>query len=43
MRETVSLSYWLFGLKLPAVEFAGSWIELGLGAKMRNSRRSHSD
>ena len=43
MGETVFLSYWLFGLKLPAAEFAGSWVELGLGAKMRNYRRSYSD
>ena len=37
------LSYWLFGLRLPTLEFVGSWVELGLGAKMKNFGRPHSD
>ena len=37
------LSYWLFGLWLPALEFIGCWVEMGLGAEMRTSRRPHSD
>ena len=36
------LSYWLFGLRLPTLEFVGFWVELGLGAEM-NSVRLHSD
>ena len=37
------LSYWLFGLRLSTLEFVGYWVELGLGADMRNSMRPHSD
>ena len=37
------LSYWLFGLRLPALEFVGCWIELGLGVEVRPSQRPHSD
>ena len=33
----------LFGLRLPTLEFLGCWVELGLGAEMRNSMRPHSD
>ena len=29
----VFLSYWSFGLRRPALEFAGSWIEPGPGAE----------
>ena len=43
MGGAVVLSYWLFGLRSPALEFAGSWIEPGLGAEMRTSGRLHSD
>ena len=39
----VFLSYWLFGLRLPTLEFVGYWVELGLGAERRNSMRPHSD
>ena len=39
MGGAVFLSYCLFGLRRPALEFAGSWIELGLGAEMRTSGR----
>ena len=39
----VFLSCSLFGLRHPALEFAGSWIELGLGAEMRTPERPHSD
>ena len=39
----VFLSYWLFGLRRSALEFAGSWIQPGVGAKMRTSGRPHSD
>ena len=39
MSGIVFLSYWLFGLRLPTLEFVGSWVELGLGAEMR----PHSD
>ena len=35
--------YWLFGLRLPTLEFVGYCVELGLGAEMRNSVRPHSD
>ena len=42
MGGAVCLSYWLFGVRRPAMEFAGSWIELGLGAEIRNSVRPHS-
>ena len=38
----VFLSYWLFDLRLPALEFVGCWVELGLGAEMRTSRSPHS-
>ena len=37
------LSYWLFGLRLPVLEFVGCWVELGLDAKLRTSGRPHSD
>ena len=43
MSEIVFLSYWLFGLRLPTLGFVGYWVELGLGAEMRNSVRLHSD
>ena len=43
MSGIVFLSYWLFGLRLPTLEFVGCWVELGLGAKMRTSGRPHSD
>ena len=42
MGGSVFLSYWLFGLRHPALEFAGSWIEPGVGSEMRTSRRPHS-
>ena len=37
------LSYWLYGLRLSALDFADSWAEPGVGAEMRISRRPHSD
>ena len=37
MSVIVFLSYWLFGLRLPTLGFVGYWVELGLGAEMRNS------
>ena len=37
MGRAVFLSYWLFGLRCSELEFAGSWIEPGLGVKMRIS------
>ena len=37
------LTYWFFGLRLPTLGFVGHWVELGLGAEMRNSVRPHSD
>ena len=43
MSGIVFLSYWLFGLRCPPLEFVGCLIELGLGAKMRTSRRPHFD
>ena len=43
MSEIVFLSYWLFGLRRPILEFVGCWVELGLGAEMRTSGRPHSD
>ena len=43
MSGIVFLSYWLFGLRLPTLEFVGCWVELGLGAEMRNSVRPHSN
>ena len=42
MSGIVFLSYWLFGLRLPTLEFVGYWVELGLGAEMRNSVRPPS-
>ena len=42
MSGIVFLFYWLFGLRLPTLEFVGYWAELGLGAEMRNSVRPHS-
>ena len=42
MSGIVFLSYWLFGLKLPTLEFIG-WVELGLGVEVRNSVRPQSD
>ena len=41
MNGIVFLSYWLFGLRLPTLEFVGYWIELRLVAEMRNSMRPH--
>ena len=43
MGGIVFLCYWLFDLRLPTLEFIGYWVELGLGAEMRNSVRSHSN
>ena len=43
MNWIVFLSYWLFGLRLPTLEFVSYWVDLGLGAGMRNSVRSHSN
>ena len=43
MSGIVFLSYWLFVLRLPTLEFVGCWVELGLGAEMRTSVRPHSD
>ena len=43
MGGIVFLSYWLFGLRRPTVVFVGWWVEPGLGAKMRTSRRPQSD
>ena len=43
MSEIVFLSYWLFGLKLPTLEFVACWVELVLGAEMRTSVRHHSN
>jgi len=37
------LAYWLFGQRCPALELAGSWVELGFGTKMRTSGRTHTD
>ena len=36
------LSYWLFDLRLPTLEFVDYWVELGLCAEMRTSVRPHS-
>ena len=36
------LFYWLFGVRLPTLEFIGCCVELGLGAEMRTSVRPHS-
>ena len=43
MSGIVFLFYWLFGLRLPTLEFVGSWVELCLGAEIRNSVRPHSN
>ena len=43
MSGNLFLSYWLFGLSFPTLEFVGYWVELGLVAEMRNSVRPHSD
>ena len=43
MGEAVFLYCWLFGLRLPALELAGCWIEPGLGAKMGTSGRPHAN
>ena len=43
MHGAIFLSYQLFGLRHTALEFTGSWIELGLDAKMRTSRRLQSN
>ena len=43
MGGIVFLSYLLFGLQLPALEFVGCWVELGLGAKVRTSWRPYSN
>ena len=39
----VFLFYWLFGLRLPTLEFVGYCVELGLGAEKKNSVRPQSD
>ena len=41
--DCIPFSYWLFGLRLPTLGFVGFWIELGLGAEMRNYVRPHPD
>ena len=43
MGGIVFLSYWLFGLRLPTLGVVGYWVELGLGAEMRNFVRPHSN
>ena len=43
MSGIVFLSYWLFGLRLPTLEFVGCWAELDLGAEMRTSVRPCSN
>ena len=43
MSGIVFLSYWLFGLRLPTLEFVAYCVELGLGAEMRTSGRPHPD
>ena len=43
MSVIVFLFYWLFGLRLPTVEFVGCWVELGFAAEMRTSVRPHSN
>ena len=43
MSGIVFLPYWLFGLRLPTLEFVGCWVELSLGADMRTSGRPHSN
>ena len=43
MSMIVFLFYWMLGLRLPTLEFVGYWVELGLGAEIRNSVRPHSD
>ena len=43
MTGIVFLSYWLFDLRLPTLQFVSCLVELGLGAKMRISGRPHSD
>ena len=35
------LSYWLYGLRLSALDFADSWVEPGLGVEMRTSGVPH--
>ena len=37
------VSYWLYGLRLSALDFADSWVEPDLGAEMRISGRPHCD
>ena len=39
----VFLYYWLFGLRLPTLEFVGYWVELVLGTEMRTSVRPQSN
>ena len=43
MGGVVFLSYWLFGVRCPALEPAGSWLELGLGVEMDTSKKAHTD
>ena len=43
MSGNVFLFYWLFGMRLPTLEFVGYWVELGLGSEKRTSVRPHSD
>ena len=42
MGGVVFLSYLLFGLRLPTLEFVGCGVELCLGAEMGTSVRPHS-
>ena len=37
------LSYWLFGLRCPSLEPAGSSVDPDLGAEMGTSGRDHTD
>jgi len=43
MGGVVFLSCCLFGVRCPALEPAGSWVEPSLSVEMDNSRRVHAD
>ena len=43
MGLAVLYSCWFFGLRCPALEFAGTCVELGLCVEMKTSRRPYTD
>ena len=43
MGGAVFLSCWLFGVRCPALEPTGSWVETGLSVEMDTSKRAQAN